>query len=532
MKITVAALSILQIVSVCNGFENIHSYTPMSLVTDSAAIDQDLHVIHHELHRETQRGWTNAEKLYREGAFSKPVAKIGLITPLADDFPVGSAVRGLDVGGFEVAGMLYKAAKSADQELMVQYDVDEVQANYVNCQVGGNPAPNVAGCFNSTGNITVNEYELAYDYDVYKHNVNKRTIADMSADAEMNMWKCKHCPIPEYEKYYSYYGEFNYADRIITHAFRGEQTYMKNGNMDFGYYTEYALSEFLHHGMSYLHVWMFTIRQMEQAIAECEESNYEEGVHYWDEAVAFYTGSRSLIPNRDGNMIYHAAILRCDEFKTCGATSDQRDQDPYVNIESFKHFSEGQLNIANGKCKLAKKNKERIVTMMTVPLIQATLRYAHIIAHEDKFYEKHGAESVLYTMAVLPLIHHCSEQNADIIYQNMKAKNTANVDYTAVKTAFEATYKCLNIQCSDVGGIWETSSNDYKPDAFPCGMKDDTTFWMILGGSAGGLVLLSIAGLVCLRLRRKKRVTKCRRDLEESPMEDMAVGSDSDKVIT
>lgn len=68
----------------------------------------------------------------------------------------------------------------------------------------------------------------------------------MSAEAEDKMWKCQHCPFPEYEKFYNYYGEFNYADRIITHAFRGEQTYLKNGNMDFGYYTEYALSgEFL-----------------------------------------------------------------------------------------------------------------------------------------------------------------------------------------------------------------------------------------------------------------------------------------------
>jgi len=532
MKIIAAALSILQIVGVCDGFQKIHSYTPMSLVTDAAAIDQDLHVIHIELHRETQRGWTNAEKIYRKGAFSKPVAKIGLLSPLEDDFPAGSAVKGIDVDGFHVGGTLYKAAKAADQELMVQYDIDEVQANYVNCQVGANPAPNVAGCFNHTGSITVNEYELAYSYDVYKHNINKRTLAGMSAEAEMKMWECKHCPFPEYEKFYNYYGEFNYADRIVTHAFRGEQTFLKNGNMDFGYYTEYALAEFIHHGMSYMHVWMYTIRQMEQAIAECEESNdVEKAVHFWDEAVAYYTGSRSLIHNRDGNMIYHSAILRCDEFKTCGATSDQRDEDPYVNIESFKHFNEGQQNIVNGKCSALRKNKERIVTMMTIPLIQATLRYAHIIAHEDRFYEKHGAESVLYTMTVLPLIHACSEQNAEIIYQNMKSKNNANVDFTAVKKAFEGTYKCLNIKCSDVGGIWETRSGDYKADALPCGMRDDRAFWMILGGSAAGLVLISIAGLVWLRSRRKKRAIKSRRDLEESPMRMMAVGG-SDRVIS
>ncbi|CAJ1931940.1 unnamed protein product [Cylindrotheca closterium] len=533
MKILASALSIFHLLSFCGGYESIHSYTPMSLVTDSAAIDQDLHVIHLELKKETQRGWTNAEKIYREGAFSKPVAKILLNSPLEDDLPAKTTVKGVDTSGFPVSGTLFKEAKVDERELMIQYDISEVQANYVNCQVGGNPAPNVGGCFNSTGNLTVNGAVLPYDYDIYKHNVNERTIAHMSIDAEEKMWKCDNCPFPEYQMFYNYFGEFNYADRILTHAFRGEQTYLKHGNMDFGYYTEYALTEFLHKGMSYLNIWMWTIRQMEHALAECEESKLDEGVHYWDEAVAFYTGSRSLIPNRDGNLIWHQAMLRCDEFMTCGPNADQRDEEPYVNIEAFKHFNEGQLNIVNGKCKLARKNKERIVTMMLIPLIQGNLRYSHIIAHEDKFYEKHGAEATLYALATLPFVHDCNPKNAEIIYQNLKSKNTANVDYTAVKQAFEGTYECLNIKCYEIGGIWEKSINDYKYDAFPCGLRDDTAFWMVIGGSAGGLVLLSIMGLVFLRMRRTKNTrAKTIESLEEGDMEDIPIGGDSDKVIT
>lgn len=111
-----------------------------------AAIDQDLHVIHMECHKETQRAWNSAENIYRNGAFSKSVAKIKLDSPLEDEFPVGSVVRGLDTDGFEVSGRLYKVAKAEQRELMVQYDTNEVQTNYVNCQVGANPAPNVAGC--------------------------------------------------------------------------------------------------------------------------------------------------------------------------------------------------------------------------------------------------------------------------------------------------------------------------------------------------------------------------------------------------
>jgi hypothetical protein len=44
--------------------------------------------------------------------------------------------------------------------------------------------------------------------------------------------------------------------------------------------------------MAFMNIWMYTIRQMEQAIAECEKQNYDDAVHYWDEAVAYYTGSR------------------------------------------------------------------------------------------------------------------------------------------------------------------------------------------------------------------------------------------------
>lgn len=144
-----------------------------------AAIDRDLHVIHLELHKETQRGWTNAEQIYRRGAFSKPVAKIGLNTPLAEEIPVGSTVRGLDVDGFDVSGKLYRAASAADEELMVQYDIDEVQANYVNCQVGANPAPNVAGC----------EYDGA---TLVATAAGKKSISQLLQEFFANI-DCHHC---------------------------------------------------------------------------------------------------------------------------------------------------------------------------------------------------------------------------------------------------------------------------------------------------------------------------------------------------
>lgn len=98
------------------------------------------------MQKETQRGWDNAENLYREGAFSKPVAKVTLHNPLETNVPEGTVVRGLDTDGYEVTGTLYEEAKANEQEVLIQYDINEAFANYVNCQVGANPAPNVGGC--------------------------------------------------------------------------------------------------------------------------------------------------------------------------------------------------------------------------------------------------------------------------------------------------------------------------------------------------------------------------------------------------
>lgn len=177
-----------------------------------------------------------------------------------------------------------------------------------------------------------------------------------------------------------------------------------------------------------------------------------------------------------------------------------------MNIESFRHFEDGQKNIIGKKCLALEQNKERIVSMMTIPLIQATLRYAHIISHETKFFEKHGAEGSVFALSVLPMVHHCNAADAEIIYNNMKSKDTANVDFVAVKEAFERNYECLNIKCSEVGGIWDFDKGEYKPDAYPCGIEKSINFMVIIGVTCGVLIFLSASGLCALRRSRMRRL--------------------------
>eukprot|EP00980_Cylindrotheca_fusiformis_P003788 scaffold834_cov123-Cylindrotheca_fusiformis.AAC.35 len=471
----------------------------------NAAIDRDIQLIKKELSKETPRGWANGENIYREGAYTKPVAIIKLKEPLSETIPKGSEVVGLtEKNSTLVSGTLYKEATENEIILQIQYDISEVQENYVNCQVGGNPSPKVDGCFASVGSVSINNQDYLYEYNLLEGNVNYRSVSDFSTTARSRMWECSHCPFEDFERFFKYYGEFNYADRIITHAFRGEKTTLKNGNMDFGYYSDYGLSEFIHKAMAYISVFMYTIRQMEQAIADCDKGEFLEGIHFWDEAVALYAGSLSQVEGSNGDLMFHQAELRCKEFVTCGENSDSREGLSYVNSQVFMNFQQGQASILHDKCHFATKNKERIVTLMIIPLIQGALRYAHIVAHEDSFFEKHGAEGTLFALSVLPFVHDCSPEDAEIIYENLKSKDTADVDFTAVKKAFENTYQCLNIQCSDVGGIWDSATGDYKADAFPCVSEEDNSLVILIGSGCGALIVFSVIGLWILR-RRKRR---------------------------
>jgi hypothetical protein len=108
------------------------------------AIDLDLHLIKKWLYREN---FDAAERVYREGAHSESVAKLKLETPLDAEIPEGSEVVGVTTtGDAQVTGRLMESAKPDQTVVLVRYDVNEIQDNYVNCQVGGSPAPETTGC--------------------------------------------------------------------------------------------------------------------------------------------------------------------------------------------------------------------------------------------------------------------------------------------------------------------------------------------------------------------------------------------------
>jgi hypothetical protein len=222
---------------------------------------------------------------------------------------------------------------------------------------------------------------------------------------------------------------------------------------------------------NYMNVWMYVIREFEDAIDDCKAGCIDcndDPVHAWDEGVAFWTGSlEGTDGSGSGKMIYALADKRCKNFGTCTAAGGGSQ----VNEELFKLFTKGKVALQQGKCDDAKPLKKTIVELMSVPLVQGSLRYAYKVAKLQGG-SKEFAEGAAFSAAILPRVHNCDAAAAKTISDtmNMEIDKSAWVSadtYPAVKKAFESTYACLGITCAHVGGLI-LDGTDYYEDAGPC----------------------------------------------------------------
>merc|ERR1719149_29813 len=171
-----------------------------------------------------------------------------------------------------------------------------------------------------------------------------RTLQGFSKDAKGKMYngtalkdggpalKCPGCPYKHYKQFYDYYGSFTYADDWALAALDGTTlTFAAPASVsfNFGGASDAARKEAVKKGTAYMHVWMYAIREFEDAIddcqtcsANCNEFSTNDGgpVHAWDEGVAFYTGTLEGTAqggNIAGMMVYRLAEKRCGDFGTC-----------------------------------------------------------------------------------------------------------------------------------------------------------------------------------------------------------------------
>jgi hypothetical protein len=205
----------------------------------------------------------------------------------------------------------------------------------------------------------------------------------------------------------------------VSAAFDRAKTNFANGNADFGRVGLPGRSEAIKKGASYMGVWMYIIGKMEGALSMCQTkctACNAASTKEWDEAVALYTGS---LEGEDGAghgfFPYALADKRCINFNTCGKNRDNDVGTSAVNREIFNLFRSAQVDIHNGVCAPAREHKERIVQLMTVPLIQGTLKYAYLADREEDVGEKEKAEGAVFAASILPMVHHCDATDAQTI---------------------------------------------------------------------------------------------------------------------
>ena len=263
------------------------------------------------------------------------------------------------------------------------------------------------------------------------------------------------------------------------------------------YLYPFFYAEAVKKGTAYLSIFMYVIRELEDALDDCnrgcdrDECN-DDAVHALDEAVAFYGGALlGDASSGNGNLLYALAEKRCENFNTCGVDGQSN-----VNNEIFVQFRKMQDNLLKEDCEAGRVNKDRIVELMYVPMIQGALRYAYFQGEQNDTSEKSEAEGATFAAAVLPIVHACSPVDADAIYDNMRIGETAKADFSVVKAAFENNYDCMGITCEDVGGLYDGA--DYYPKAAPCGSskRGDAPVGVIVGVVLGVLAILGLGLMI------------------------------------
>lgn len=319
-------------------------------------MDLDQAAIETELASKTSESFQAARKIYNEGGNSKSYAVISLTTPLSKAVAKGDAIIGRNADDVEVAGKAFDAYPAGIQLINVLYQTTDLQASYMECQVGGLVTANLKGCFAKEGTFSIGGDNYAYTYVPESDNKNDRTIAKFSTGAEGKMLTdCEGCPYTDFKYFYDYYGTADYAHQWVEAAFDGVQTNFKNGNADFSKYGYDGKEQVIKKGTAYMNVFMYVIRELEDALDDCQRgiiSDNYNSVHAWDEGVCFYTGSvegQDGVTD-DGKLLHQLADKRCTDFKTCGVDGIDEAGMSKLNYGLFDLFALGNFQLMSGNC--------------------------------------------------------------------------------------------------------------------------------------------------------------------------------------
>jgi hypothetical protein len=555
MMMMLLLLGLLQFLDdVCATWEAVAGFYPTSQITDYNAMDLDQAALEIALGR-TIISYTEVKNIYEQGGNSGSYAEFS-VPALTSALKTGSPVVGMTSG---VEGKVFMDSLVGETTIRVAYRVSSEQATYVNCKEGmlfdpptgtaaalmpdpTNPYRFLGGCFQEEDlKIIDDDGDLVVRPIGPPTNKAGRTLKSFSSKAGATMYaigpnggcagasdrSTDGCPYFDFTMYYNYYGDFAYADKFVTAAIDAKPTTFTKGgagnmDMDFTKASDAVRVQCIKKGTAYMHVFMYVIRKFESAIDNCKAGiQSSSSVPAWDAGVALYTGSLEGTKeggSSAGKFLYRLAEKRCQNYKTCGKNHDSTSGTSYVNIELLKQFFLGQHTLLKGDCEAARPILSRITALMSIPLIQGSMRYTYKV---DKLGggDTEKGEAAVFTAAIIPRVAHCSPVDAEIIMKNSRI-GAHNTSHAAVKTAFENNYACMNITCEEVGGLWFSTEGKFYTGADPCtsrppqAMADNSdgvgADIMILAAVAIGVVclcLLFLCVVFCIRTRTRQTNT-------------------------
>ena len=467
-----------------------------------------------EMHRfmYEEQDFEQAYQIFEFGANADPYAKLQLEEPLARDMDLVTLNHGRPLVAVGLNNeqptpqpvVLYISATVSknSQTLFVMYnDTDDDGLGLrPSCRVRRpgqattTTTTNTEGCLASSGGLVIAEYgAVNYHYDIDKDNKFWSSLYGFSEHEAERMFHCKDkCPYPEYEKFYQYYGQMDYGAVWLKAALKGQSTAdgdlkFQHGQEDFSKLAEPGRMAAVETAAVTMSVRTHINRIMtEWAVDVCWKQECQvDGTscptvaEAWDQAVSLFVGSL-VQPDEtqpggyeSGHLYYGMADELCQDFATCGPNGNDIEGTSAVNLVVIQLFQTGRLLLEKGACSTAELTYGQIIHLMTVPLIQGTLRSAYRLQYTHKGDPKEQGRGVAYMASLLPDLYSCSPQDADKVYNELSILSTAKKapDFGIIKEAIERNYRCMMVTCEDVGGLYDDAHDRYRDGASPCGSR-------------------------------------------------------------
>ncbi|GMI07554.1 hypothetical protein TrLO_g8260 [Triparma laevis f. longispina] len=295
---------------------------------------------------------------------------------------------------------------------------------------------------------------------------------------------------PEGQDLNDYYGSYTALDTFISAALDGTTPFA--ADTDATARKEMA-GKTLQFGLNLYYV----IREFYDAIDDCTAeslTNNYGNVHAWDEGVMFWAGSLEKDGSGSGELLHMLGEKRADNYDYTNAEHGKTAST--VNADLVALYLAGEAHLVAGECGKALPIVDDIIAKMIVPVIQGAQRYAWKVGSGASATAKSRAEGWAFAKSILPMVAKCDATSAETIVANMDyfASEPMADGTEAVFEAWQKTFACLGVTCSDIGELNEVKDGYPNPPA----CKD--TFSEDLGGSAAtvgvraGAVIAAIAG--------------------------------------